>query len=102
MHSTSSEGPNPAFDIIAGYLPLFDNNRLRKHRCTKKWLCACLPACLRQVRCMAAVLLMVGRGLEEPSIVSRLLDITATPRKPTYQMAAEVCAECGGSTWHAV
>lgn len=43
-----------------------------------------------QVRCMAAVLLMVGRGQEEPSIVSRLLDVDATPSKPYYNMAAEV------------
>lgn len=33
-----------------------------------------------QVRCMAAVLIMVGRGDEEPSIVQRLLDIQATPQ----------------------
>ena len=39
---------------------------------------------------MAAVLLMVGRGQEEPSIVSRLLDVKATPCKPYYNMAAEV------------
>ncbi len=39
---------------------------------------------------MAAVLLMVGRGQEDPSIVSRLLDVDATPSKPYYNMAAEV------------
>ncbi len=43
-----------------------------------------------QVRCMAAVLLMVGRGQERPGVVSRLLDIAATPRKPQYAMAPEV------------
>ncbi|KAL4436896.1 hypothetical protein ABPG75_004035 [Micractinium tetrahymenae] len=42
-----------------------------------------------QVRCMAAVLLMVGRSEEEPGIVARLLDTTATPRKPQYNMASE-------------
>ena len=40
-----------------------------------------------QVRCMAAVLLMVGRGLEAPSVVARLL---AAPLKPQYLMAPEV------------
>ncbi len=45
---------------------------------------------LNQVRCMAAVLLMVGRRQEEPGIVARMLDINATPSKPQYAMAAEV------------
>ncbi|EQC38810.1 hypothetical protein SDRG_03769 [Saprolegnia diclina VS20] len=43
-----------------------------------------------QVRCMAAVLFLVGRGLEAPSIVTTLLDIEATPRKPQYEMASEL------------
>jgi hypothetical protein len=38
---------------------------------------------------MAAVLLLVGRGLEEPCIVSQMLDLSATPSKPQYPMAAE-------------
>ncbi|KAG2489574.1 hypothetical protein HYH03_012022 [Edaphochlamys debaryana] len=42
-----------------------------------------------QVRCMAAILLMVGRGQEAPTIVARLLDLGATPCKPQYSMAAE-------------
>jgi hypothetical protein len=43
---------------------------------------------------MAAVLLLVGRGLEEPCIVSQMLDLSATPSKPQYPMAAEVGALC--------
>ena len=39
---------------------------------------------------MAAVLLMVGRGLEQPGVVQRMLDIEATRQKPQYNMAAEV------------
>jgi len=42
-----------------------------------------------QVRCMAAVLFMVGRKQETPDIVRTMLDITATPRKPQYAMASE-------------
>lgn len=42
-----------------------------------------------QVRCMVAVLTMVGRGLEDPSVVAALLDVGATPRKPNYVMASE-------------
>jgi tRNA pseudouridine38/39 synthase len=43
----------------------------------------------RQVRCIAAILLMVGRGEEEPSVVARLLDAAAVPRKPQYAIADE-------------
>ncbi len=39
---------------------------------------------------MAAVLLLVGRGLESPDIVRRLLDVEVTPLKPQYNMAPEV------------
>lgn len=39
---------------------------------------------------MVAVLMMVGQGQEQPAIISRLLDVVAMPRKPTYVMADEV------------
>ncbi len=42
-----------------------------------------------QVRCIAALLLMIGQGKEEPSIMTTLLDTEATPRKPLYLMASE-------------
>ena len=65
------------------------------HICTQ-----CCASCDRieagaQVRCMAAVLLMVGRGLEQPSVVQCMLDVQATRQKPQYNMAAEVCV-----LWH--
>ncbi|OAL26207.1 hypothetical protein AYO22_04385 [Fonsecaea multimorphosa] len=40
-----------------------------------------------QVRCMVAILFLVGQGLEEPSIVDELLDIEKNPRRPMYEMA---------------
>lgn len=43
-----------------------------------------------QVRCMVAVLFLIGQGLETPCIVDSLLDITKTPRKPQYKMASEI------------
>lgn len=43
-----------------------------------------------QVRCMVAVLFLVGQGLESPFVVDSLLDITKTPRKPQYTMALEL------------
>jgi tRNA pseudouridine38/39 synthase len=40
-----------------------------------------------QVRCMVAVLFLVGQGLEKPSVVDDLLDIKNHPQKPMYEMA---------------
>lgn len=55
--------------------------------------CSCLmtdpPARPRQVRCMMAVLFLVGKGMEPPEVVARLLDLDATPRKPVYPMAPD-------------
>lgn len=42
-----------------------------------------------QIRCMVAVIFMVGQGLEAPEIVDRLLDAQAQPRRPNYVMASE-------------
>ena len=41
------------------------------------------------MRCIAAVLLMVGAGAEKPAIVTELLDVTRHPAKPQYHMASE-------------
>ncbi|KAL4358467.1 hypothetical protein AHAS_Ahas09G0289600 [Arachis hypogaea] len=43
-----------------------------------------------QVRCMVAVLFMIGKGLESPNVIDMLLDTTSIPRKPQYTMASEV------------
>ncbi|KAF3071180.1 tRNA pseudouridine(38/39) synthase [Daldinia childiae] len=43
-----------------------------------------------QIRCMVAIIFMVGQGLEDPSIVDKLLDFEAEPRRPNYQLADEV------------
>lgn len=51
-----------------------------------------------QVRCMVAVLLLVGQGLEEPSIVQELLDVETHPCRPNYEPADEsglVLRDCG-------
>ena len=51
-----------------------------------------------QVRCIMAVLILVGHKLEEPSIVAKLLDPSAFPRKPSYVMAPDtglVLSEAG-------
>ncbi|KAM7279949.1 hypothetical protein ACFE04_007083 [Oxalis oulophora] len=43
-----------------------------------------------QVRCMVAVLFMIGEGLESPEVIDTLLDTDMTPRKPQYIMAPEI------------
>ncbi len=48
------------------------------------------PGTGMQVRCIAAVLLLVGRGLEAPGVVARLLDTSGQPGKPQYCLAPEV------------
>lgn len=42
-----------------------------------------------QVRCMVAILFLVGQGLESPDIVAKLLDVQTLPQKPTYEMAED-------------
>ncbi|KAF5109696.1 hypothetical protein DV453_001302 [Geotrichum candidum] len=51
-----------------------------------------------QVRSMIAILFLVGQGFEKPSIIEDLLDVEFTPRRPNYEMAADiplVLFDCG-------
>nr|XP_017243735.1 PREDICTED: tRNA pseudouridine(38/39) synthase isoform X1 [Daucus carota subsp. sativus] len=43
-----------------------------------------------QVRCMVAVLFMIGEGLESPDVLDVLLDVDKISRKPQYNMAPEM------------
>jgi len=43
-----------------------------------------------QIRCMAAVLFMVGKKYEEPEVILQLLDIENKKAKPQYKMASEL------------
>ncbi len=42
-----------------------------------------------QVRCLVAVLAMVGRGDEAPGVVAEMLDVDAWRAKPSYLMASD-------------
>ena len=42
------------------------------------------------VRNIASVMFLVGRGLEEPSVVDFLFDVGSNPRKPHYDMADDL------------
>uniref|UniRef100_A0A3P8VDN0 Pseudouridylate synthase 3 n=1 Tax=Cynoglossus semilaevis TaxID=244447 RepID=A0A3P8VDN0_CYNSE len=57
-----------------------------------------------QVRCMMAVLLLIGQKLESPEIIDQLLDVQTNPRKPQYSMAVDfplILYDChfDGLTW---
>ena len=55
------------------------------------------------VRCIMAVLYLVGEGYEQPEVVLQLLDVEANPGKPYYNMAAEaplVLHECSFENLH--
>jgi len=43
-----------------------------------------------QVRCLVAVLLLVGEGREDEEVVTKLLDIEAIPCKPAYNMVSDL------------
>lgn len=43
-----------------------------------------------QVRCMTAILFLVGQGLEEPTLIEKMLDVTSMPQKPMYEMASDI------------
>jgi len=40
-----------------------------------------------QIRCIMAVLLLVGQRKEQPSVISKLLDVETNPCKPQYTPA---------------
>lgn len=42
-----------------------------------------------QVRCMVALLFLVGERKEAPEVVTTLLDLDRTPRRPNYDMAPD-------------
>ncbi|KAF2186339.1 pseudouridine synthase [Zopfia rhizophila CBS 207.26] len=42
-----------------------------------------------QVRSIVAILFLIGQGLESPSIIPQLLDISTNPTKPKYEMASD-------------
>jgi tRNA pseudouridine38/39 synthase len=43
-----------------------------------------------QVRCMAAILFLIGQRLEKPEVIDDLLDVQRNPQKPNYPMASEI------------
>mmetsp|Transcript_29793 Transcript_29793/g.32017 ORF Transcript_29793/g.32017 Transcript_29793/m.32017 type:complete len:622 (-) Transcript_29793:105-1970(-) len=51
-----------------------------------------------QIRCIAEVIFMIGRGYESPTIISELFDVKKHPGKPSYSLANEkplVLHDCG-------
>jgi hypothetical protein len=42
-----------------------------------------------QIRCIAQVLFMLGRGFEKPDVVTQMLDVQKYPGKPSYNFAPD-------------
>jgi tRNA pseudouridine38/39 synthase len=42
-----------------------------------------------QVRSIVAILFLIGQGLESPSLIPQLLDISKNPTRPKYEMASD-------------
>ena len=38
-----------------------------------------------QVRCMMAILFLIGQGMEKPEVIDELLNIEKNPQKPQYR-----------------
>ncbi|XP_058836087.1 tRNA pseudouridine(38/39) synthase [Topomyia yanbarensis] len=43
-----------------------------------------------QVRCIMAILILVGQGKEDPDVILKLLDVGENPRKPQYSLANDL------------
>ncbi|XP_055530233.1 tRNA pseudouridine(38/39) synthase [Wyeomyia smithii] len=43
-----------------------------------------------QVRCIMAILILVGQGKEKPNVIRELLDVESNPRKPQYSLANDM------------
>lgn len=55
-----------------------------------------------QVRCLVAVLRLVGEGKEDPSVVAALLDTSVVPSRPQYMWAPERPLLLFGSAYDAL
>ncbi|EXJ57317.1 hypothetical protein A1O7_07664 [Cladophialophora yegresii CBS 114405] len=95
-HEGLNERDQREFDVDPGIVSGYGNgngngnvDRIQTHAGPKVYaFCVHGTAFLwHQVRCMVAVLFLVGQGLEEPSIVDELLDVAKHPGRPMYEMA---------------
>lgn len=43
-----------------------------------------------QIRCIMAVLLLIGLNREDPQVIQELLDVEKNPRKPQYSLASDI------------
>uniref|UniRef100_A0A0N5A504 tRNA pseudouridine synthase n=1 Tax=Parastrongyloides trichosuri TaxID=131310 RepID=A0A0N5A504_PARTI len=43
-----------------------------------------------QIRCIVSLLIEIGRGREEPNLITELLNISKYPSRPSYNLASEI------------
>ena len=56
-----------------------------------------------QIRCIAAIVFMIGKGRESPDVINEMLNVTKYPGKPNYSLASEfplVLHDCGYERLH--
>ena len=57
-----------------------------------------------QVRCMMAILFMIGKGVEDKTVIQKLFDVELIKERPNYDIACGknlILSDCGfeGITW---
>jgi len=73
------------FDII-----LLNENTSNKHANLYAFKIKGSGFLWHQIRFMSSILFFIGRGLEKPDIIPKLLDRTKVPEKPNYHLASEI------------
>ncbi len=79
--------------ISADIIPAFDTNKSNNDGINSNIYCFDLKGASflwHQVRCMMAILFLVGQKLESPEIIKYLLDVKSNPKKPHYQLTSSV------------
>lgn len=71
IHLASKNGVDTAYDMY--YLEITGNAFL--------W---------HQIRCIVAVLMLIGNGKETPDVMRDLLNVTENEQKPTYNLACDI------------
>lgn len=65
------------------------DNRQNKYS-TVELIIECNSFLWHQIRCIVALLFLVGQGREEPSVITELFNVDKYPCKPQYSMSSEI------------
>lgn len=92
--SSSSSAPSSASSPLTSHVPLPPVVPIPGYVPAADRLCEITVVgeafLYHQIRCIVALLFLVGLGRESPKTIETLLDIQQCPRKPNYRMASDV------------